>query len=64
YRSSATESVEGSGLGLSIVREIVRVHEGEIALGDAPGGGLVVTVRLPLAPAALPARAEPGTGAT
>ncbi|WP_369065481.1 sensor histidine kinase [Burkholderia gladioli] len=62
YRSSATESVEGSGLGLSIVREIVRVHEGEIALGDAPGGGLVVTVRLPLAPAALPARAAPGTG--
>ncbi|WP_414440022.1 sensor histidine kinase N-terminal domain-containing protein [Burkholderia sp. 22PA0106] len=50
YRSSATESVEGSGLGLSIVREIVRVHDGAIELGDTPGGGLTVTVRLPGAP--------------
>jgi two-component system sensor histidine kinase TctE len=39
----------GSGLGLSIVREIVLGHGGEIALADAPGGGLLVEVRLPLA---------------
>lgn len=40
----------GSGLGLSIVREIVHGHGGEIALSDAPGGrGLLVEVRLPLA---------------
>lgn len=38
----------GSGLGLSIVREIVLGHAGEISLGDAPDGpGLRVTVRLP-----------------
>lgn len=40
----------GSGLGLSIVREIVLGHGGEIALEDAvPGPGLVVVVSLPLA---------------
>lgn len=40
----------GSGLGLSIVREIVHGHDGEIVLNDAPGGhGLLVEVWLPLA---------------
>lgn len=38
----------GSGLGLSIVREIVHGHDGEISLADVPGGGLLVEVRLPL----------------
>ena len=37
----------GSGLGLSIVREIVLAHGGEVDLADAEGGGLLVTVRLP-----------------
>lgn len=37
----------GSGLGLSIVREIVLAHGGEISLGDVAGGGLRVSVRLP-----------------
>ncbi|HYS66571.1 MAG TPA: ATP-binding protein, partial [Paraburkholderia sp.] len=47
YRSEATQTVEGSGLGLSIVREIARVHGALIALSDAPGGGLVVSVQFP-----------------
>lgn len=39
---------QGSGLGLSIVREIVHGHAGEIALNDSPDGrGLRVEVRLP-----------------
>jgi two-component system sensor histidine kinase TctE len=42
----------GSGLGLSIVREIVHGHGGDIALSDAPDGhGLMVVVALPLAEA-------------
>lgn len=41
---------QGSGLGLSIVREIVHGHAGEITLGDGPDGrGLRVEVRLPAA---------------
>ncbi|MGQ7935049.1 sensor histidine kinase N-terminal domain-containing protein [Paraburkholderia sp. D1E] len=47
YRNEATQAVEGSGLGLSIVREIARVHGALIALSDAPGGGLVVSVLFP-----------------
>nr|WP_151773768.1 HAMP domain-containing sensor histidine kinase [Streptomyces abyssomicinicus] len=39
----------GAGLGLAIVREIVTRHGGTIALGRAPGGGALLTVRLPLA---------------
>ncbi len=45
YRSQTEQYVEGSGLGLAIVREIARVHHAQIKLGDAPGGGLVVSVR-------------------
>jgi two-component system sensor histidine kinase TctE len=47
YRSQTEQYVEGSGLGLAIVREIARVHHAQIALSDAPGGGLVVSVRFP-----------------
>ncbi|MFM0503388.1 sensor histidine kinase [Paraburkholderia caffeinilytica] len=39
---------EGSGLGLSIVREIARAHRAEVALGDGTAGrGLVVSVVFP-----------------
>jgi two-component system sensor histidine kinase TctE len=41
-------SEEGSGLGLSIVREIARAHRAEVTLGDGTGGrGLVVSVLFP-----------------
>ncbi len=43
---------EGSGLGLGIARGILREHGGDVRLDNAPGGGLVATVRLPAAPAA------------
>jgi signal transduction histidine kinase len=37
----------GSGLGLPIVRELVRRTGGEVRLEEAPGGGLVARVVLP-----------------
>jgi signal transduction histidine kinase len=43
---------EGSGLGLGIARDIVREHGGQLTLCNHPGGGLVASVRLPLASAA------------
>ncbi|HEY0873422.1 MAG TPA: HAMP domain-containing sensor histidine kinase [Vicinamibacterales bacterium] len=47
---AATRS--GSGLGLSIVRAIVRQHGGDITAENADGGGAVFTVTLPAAPSA------------
>ncbi|HUG63271.1 MAG TPA: HAMP domain-containing sensor histidine kinase [Methylomirabilota bacterium] len=41
------ETVPGSGLGLSIVEEIVESYGGRLILGRSDLGGLIVTVRLP-----------------
>jgi signal transduction histidine kinase len=37
----------GSGLGLLIVRRIVREHGGELAIESSEGKGLTLTIRLP-----------------
>jgi len=39
----------GAGLGLSIVRAVARAHGGEVHAQPRDGGGLIVTVTLPLA---------------
>jgi len=46
---SRSRETGGIGLGMAIARSIVRGHGGEIALENRPGGGLRVTLRLPLA---------------
>ncbi|WP_407659380.1 sensor histidine kinase [Lipingzhangella rawalii] len=40
-------SRNSAGLGLSIVRSVVRAHGGELRAWPRPGGGLVVTARFP-----------------
>ncbi|MEV7006218.1 HAMP domain-containing sensor histidine kinase [Streptosporangium sp. NPDC051022] len=40
------DSSKGAGLGLSIVRAVVRAHGGNVTAVPRDGGGLVVTVRL------------------
>jgi len=41
---------EGVGLGLSIVRMIVKAHGGTVSLQSTPGEGTIFTVRLPALP--------------
>lgn len=42
----------GAGLGLAIVRDLVRAHGGEAILESAPGAGTVVRCRFPVSPEA------------
>ena len=43
-----TERFSGSGLRLFVARKFVQLHGGGITVNDAPEGGTVVTVELPL----------------
>jgi signal transduction histidine kinase len=47
-----TGSDNGTGLGLSIVAAIAEAHRGSLNLHASPGGGLKITITLPLAPRA------------
>ncbi|MFH9424831.1 sensor histidine kinase [Streptomyces sp. NPDC017529] len=47
-RTERTGSDKGVGLGLSIVRSVVRAHDGSITATPREGGGLVMRVVLPL----------------
>ena len=50
YRIETSRSREtgGTGLGLTIARDIARKHGGTLTLRNAPGGGLESTLTLPL----------------
>jgi signal transduction histidine kinase len=41
-----TTKRQGSGVGLSLVRQIAAAHNGSVAIGETPGGGATVTLRL------------------
>lgn len=43
-----SRTVEGSGLGLSIVEHVVAAHDGSVDVKSAPGEGSTFTIRLPL----------------
>ncbi len=49
-RSGRRESGEGTGLGLSLVAEHVRLHGGAVWIETAEGGGARFVVELPLVP--------------
>lgn len=48
YRVSGTESKEGLGLGLSLVKSVIQMHSGSITVASRPGEGSVFEVHLPL----------------
>jgi two-component system OmpR family sensor kinase len=49
FRSGASRTgVDGHGLGLAIAQRVVQAHDGKIVVANRDGGGLRVTITLPL----------------
>lgn len=51
-RSSGDGSGQRVGLGLALVEQIVRSHDGHLSLTETPGGGATFTLELPALPPA------------
>ena len=47
-RGESSAGVEGAGLGLAIVKRLAALHGGGLSFDDAPEGGALVRVRLPV----------------
>ena len=43
-----TSRARGSGIGLAVCDEIIGLHGGTFTIGNADGGGAVVTIKLPI----------------
>lgn len=52
FEPDVSTKERGSGLGLTLVRDVVRGHGGEIALENRDGGGVRARIWLPLSPPA------------
>jgi len=48
YRSTESRGMPGSGLGLSIVRQVADMHGATAVAGNADGGGAVMTITFPV----------------
>jgi signal transduction histidine kinase len=48
YRGTGSSDTRGAGIGLHLVKKIIEQHGGRVTLENAPQGGTVATVRLPL----------------
>jgi two-component system, OmpR family, sensor histidine kinase MprB len=60
YRAPSARAAPGSGLGLSIVRQVADSHGGAVSAEPAPGGGTLMRFRLPATPARMRALARAG----
>ena len=58
-RTVTENRIEGTGLGMSIVKNLVDLMEGSITVRSEPGRGTEVAVTLPFEPTGTPAAAEP-----
>jgi len=64
YRLESSRSREtgGTGLGLTVARSTILAHGGEVRLANADGGGLTVTVELPVLRSGHAPRPGPAAG--
>jgi PAS domain S-box-containing protein len=56
---AAGRTMEGTGIGLALVRELAALQRGEVAVESAPGAGTTFVVALPIAPPREAAAARP-----
>ncbi|MFJ9633955.1 ATP-binding protein [Streptomyces sp. NPDC101175] len=49
WRGTRARAGGGSGIGLAVVRELVTAHGGTVTADSGPGGGTLMTLRLPRA---------------
>ena len=54
----ANQQVRGSGIGLAVADEIIKMHGGELEVESVEGEGTAVTITLPIIP---PEQSETGT---
>src|SRR5438445_1876429 len=54
YRGDKSRNEKGLGLGLSLVRAVVRAHHGSVEVASDVGKGSLFTINLPVAPSAQP----------
>jgi two-component system sensor histidine kinase KdpD len=59
-RQAGESSPPGTGLGLALSRGLIEAMQGQLTPEDTPGGGLTMTVSLPVA-GSVPAQAAPAT---
>jgi two-component system, OmpR family, sensor histidine kinase MprB len=50
YRSEESRSMPGSGLGLSIVRQVTERHAGNVRVDESEDGGTRMVMQVPGAP--------------
>ena len=49
FRADKSGNIPGTGLGMSIVKEIVELHHGNLLVASTPGKGTTVTLQFPTA---------------
>jgi signal transduction histidine kinase len=64
FRSDRSGHIPGTGLGLSLVQEIMNIHGGRVDLDSEPDRGTCVTLWFPLADAGSVPIAEPAAAHT
>ena len=60
FRGTGARGRQGSGLGLAIVRQVMEQHGGQATVSNAPDGGAVFRLHLPVVPAREPTASEAG----